>query len=346
MAKYAAGLAVFCGMILLLRFPESGIKGAVSGLVLCGDVVIPSLFPFMVCALFFFNCGILSLVERPLDKISRFLFGIDGRCFCIFLMSLLGGFPVGAKLIENTYAQARIDKKTGEAMLAYCVNSGPAFILIGVGVGVLGNLRLGVILLCGNLIASLLLAIIMRSQVRPGERTTRSDEERQPISDLFVTATSDASSAIIGICAFVILFSVLIGMMDGLLPSGGFKTALCSLLEVTNGVALSGQNLVLIAFLLGFSGLCVHCQILSVCKMLKPNYIKFIFCRLLHGALSALLTRFLIMLFPVSLPAISGNLPFGGMITSVSLPFSAALIFLCASFLLCLRKSENGGSIF
>lgn len=337
--KIVTGVISIFLMLLFVVFPTVQIKGAINGLLICSDVIIPSLFPFTAFALFIFNSGFTMYFEKALDKIANILFRISGRNFTIFLVSFIGGFPVGAKLIEEEHKQGNIDKKLGENMLAYCVNSGPAFIIIGVGSTILNSKELGVLLFVSNFLASFIIAFILRFQNKKTFTINNNINEKQPLSDVFVESTAKASSSIIGICGFVILFSTLIEVIKSLNVPKVIGNIVSSLLEITNGTIICDKNIYVIAFLLGFAGICVHFQILSVTKTLKPNYFRFIIFRVIHGVITAFFLFILLKIHPVVLPTINGNINFSGAISSISLPFAASLVLLCTVFLQSLRKN-------
>ncbi len=337
--KVITGVIAIFLMLLFIIFPTVQISGAVKGLLICSDVIIPSLFPFTTLALFLFNSGFTKYFERVLNKFAQLIFRISGRNLTIFLISFIGGFPVGAQLIEEEFKSGNIDKKLGENMLGYCVNSGPAFIIIGVGSAILNSKELGVLLFISNFVASLLIAFILRFQNKKRFEVSEFDNDKLPTSDVFVEATARASTAVIGICGFVILFSTLIEVIKTLPISNLIKNIICSVLEVTNGTIICGKNIYIIAFLLGFAGICVHFQILSVTKTLKPNYLKFLLFRIIHGILTVFLLHICLKIHPVSVPTIKGNIDFAGGISSISLPFAASLVLLCTVFLQSLRKN-------
>ena len=336
--KVFMGLITILLMIFFILYPSVQISGAIKGILVCGEIIIPSLFPFTVLALFLFNCGFIKSLEKIINPFSNKIFKLSGRNFAIFIISFIGGFPVGARLIEEEYKACNIDKKLGENMLAYCVNSGPAFIIIGIGNKIFGCKLIGIMLFLANLTASFIIAFFLRFFNSKTFIMAENDKEKTPLSDAFVKSTANASTSIIGICSFVILFSTLIEIIKALPLNNAVKNLISSLLEITNGTIICGKNIYIIAFLLGFSGFCVHFQILSVTKVLKPNYLKFLTFRIIHGILTAIILIIFLKIHPIYLQTINGNVVFWGTISSISIPFSASLIILCAVFLESLRK--------
>ena len=319
--------------------PEHLINGATKGLLICSDVIIPSLFPFTAVAIFLFNCGFMHYMERIVNPLSRKITGLNGEAFCIVLMSFVGGFPVGAKLIDELVAKGSITEKTATRMLCYCVNPGPAFIIIGIGQTMLKSTSIGVILYFSNIISSFIICLILSFKERREFSAKENKINRtENISNLFVKSVSDASSSIIGICGFVILFSSLLGILANtkniILPK-----ELLALLEISNGTLLS-NNIYFLSFLTAFSGFCVHMQILTVCKNFRVPYYKFLLSRIMCGIISSFLTIILLKVFRITVPVISlnQNMPF--YLSGVSLPLSAALIFMSITLLVSIKQNN------
>lgn len=328
-------------MFLLLYFPDKSIKGAINGLIMSSDIVIPSLFPFSVCALFLYNSGVFSLLEFNLSRISKSLFSINGRNFCVFLMSFLGGYPIGAILIESLYSNSQISKRNAENMLCYCINSGPAFVIVGVGNGIFSNTKIGLYLFLANFFSSLVLALLLK-RFLVFEEIHSFKNKKGSLTEAFVESTANASKAIISASSYVVLFSTIIGIISALPLEKNIKTVLSALLEITNGCVVANKNIYLISFLLGFGGFCIHFQILSILKNLKPSYIKILIGRILHGLISLFFTFLVFKLFPISMETMV-NSSLTGKISSLSVPFSLSLIFMCSTFLFSLKK--RGGKI-
>ena len=61
--------------------------GVAKGLYISGNVIIPSLFPFGVIVLIILRSNIKILPDTVF----------------VFLLSIIGGYPVGAQLIEEIY---------------------------------------------------------------------------------------------------------------------------------------------------------------------------------------------------------------------------------------------------
>ena len=93
---------------------------------------------------------------------------------------------------------------------------------------------------------------------------------------MFTSAVSSAANAMLTICAYVVFFSALTGALGSMIAenvhiSETVSAWLSGFLELTSGtqtaskLSSSKQALVLSAVFAGWSGLSVHCQVLSLC---------------------------------------------------------------------------------
>lgn len=60
----------------LIRFPESSADGVRNGITLCLDVLVPTLYPFMILANIFVYSGIIDKIPSVISKITELIFQI------------------------------------------------------------------------------------------------------------------------------------------------------------------------------------------------------------------------------------------------------------------------------
>ncbi len=330
---------ISCVCACLVVFPSSSTEGVKAGLRLCYATIIPSLYPFTVCSLMLFEYKNILTSNPKGNKILKSLTGLNSQILYLFLISCIGGYPVGAMLIEDEFKQKHISKRDGERLLSFCVNSAPSFTIIAVGSIYLNSFTLGVVLYFSSVLAALIIAFIMSRNIVYTGSSQNKNIASQRFSDAFVQKTYDAINSMIGICAFIVLFSAFIGLLESIIKNTKVFCTISSLLEVSNGIFYSDKNIYTIAFLLGFSGVCVHFQVLSMCKELRPNYVKFLAVRILHGILTAVLTYIGVKSFKISVPTISQDNNFTIQISEYSIFFSLLLILTAVCFILSVQFS-------
>lgn len=340
----------------LLFFPAAASYGAMRGLEYCLIILVPSLFPFLALSAYLVKSGISDSMGRVLGPVTRILFRLPGCTAATILMSMVGGFPVGARGIAALHQQGAISDRQAARMAGFCVNAGPAFVISVVGVGLLGNPAAGAVLLGAQLGGSVLLGVLLgftEPKKTAGASAARAGQSPSPLID----STVDAARGTMNLCAFVILFSVLIALLREtgaaaflaqLLLRFGLPAAVCGaslsvLMEVTGGcfdIAALGGSAALFAFAMGWGGLCVHFQVLSSLTKIPFSRSMFFLHQFIKGIFSAVLAVVLFRVFPQSAPvfqntahALSGKL-------SGSPAAAAALILLCI-VLLCSVGAER-----
>lgn len=342
--KYLAVFGVLGLSAMIILEPEVCRNGAFSGLIICGKVIIPSLFPFTMCVLFITRSGILSKLEF-LNPLTCKTLGLDSKETGIMLLSLLGGYPVGAKLLNGAVDRGEISSKRAGVVLMFCINAGPAFIVTAVGNGILHSKKLGYILLLCHFLGSVVLCLISRVKLKK-EKSFEKGFVKTDVNaaDNFVLSAAEASASVMGICAFVILFSVINGYVkyfSDILPT--FKIVALGL-EVTNAVTMT-NNLYIISFLLGFSGICVWCQILSVSGKIKINYAEFIIFRILHGLFSTAFLYLILKVFKVSVETVVWNGDFKIEYIYSTPALSISMFLMCIVFAISVVSKKYAGKI-
>ena len=129
-----------------------------------------------------------------------------------------------------------------------------------------------------------------------GGKSRRENSAQKPsaaLSPLFPAAVQSALGGILNVCAFVVLFMVLLRLLLLLLPPGLSGNPLYPLLlgfvELSNGVAAlpcSREGFVLCAVLLAWGGLSVHAQTLSVLAASTLSVSRYWQGKILQAALS------------------------------------------------------------
>lgn len=384
-AKYRdpiLGLALLCAGLALILYPTQSMDAGRQGLQLCFNVIIPSLFPFFVLSSLVVELGMARYLGRAVEGLMWPLFRVSGAGACALVLGFVGGYPIGARTAINLYEKGLCSKTEAKRMLAFCNNSGPAFILGVVGTGVFGSSIIGLLLYLAHIAASLCVGILFRFYGSADTRSTvipssAPQFQTTRLSTAFTASVKNSFVSVLNICAFVVFFAVVIrllflcGVMDlatgllsallaplGLDPTGA-QRLLTGLLEISSGVtSLSGEGALagrvsMAAFMLGWAGLSVHCQVLSFLgdSGLSPG--TYLAGKAIHGALSALFTAGLTRLIPLTLP-VSGYLTqqvdaISQLDAGSTLTISAVaawllwLVFLTASAYVVGRRKKRGG---
>ncbi len=289
-------LAIVAISTSLLIYSKNCFNGALRGLEFCFTVLVPSLFPFMAVSSFIVKSGLANKLGKPFGFIMRKLFGLNG-CFApILLLSVIGGYPVGAKGISTLVKSGSASEDEAKKASLYAVCAGPGFIVSFVGVSLYGNEKIGFIILFSQIISVILLGIVLNFFIK--NKSINSVQEiksnQLPLSSTIVESASESSKGILSICAFVVLFSAFTEIIDALINNINIENGIFCLLEVCLAVNKLSVDCPIeaVAFAIGFGGLCVHFQIFSALGNININKPLFFFIRIIQGVITAILTHF------------------------------------------------------
>jgi sporulation integral membrane protein YlbJ len=329
--ELSAGLMLAIAALGLLVSPRTTSEAAREGLYICIDVLIPSLFPFFVISMLTIELGLAQRIGSALGRFMRPLFRVGGPCAAAVVLGFLGGYPVGAKCAISLYEKNLCSKEEAERLLAFCNNSGPAFILGAAGVGILGSNSAGWLLFLTHTAASLTVGLLFRFYKR-GKITDAaipdSPVKIPPLSHAFTASVKSSFVSVFYISSFVIFFTVIVRLLytSGALPAaagglsrlfaplgmtaGVMEELLTGLLELTSGL-FSLQNdatsqlagkMAMAAFMLGWAGLSVHCQVLSFIGQSGLSPRTYLAGKVLHACISAIFAFLLTRLTGLELP--------------------------------------------
>jgi len=297
---------LLCGAALLWRAPAVA-SGISRGLSVCGSVLIPSVFPFLVLGGFLIRSGVASALGRRLESITRVLFGLPGCTAAGVLLGLIGGYPAGSVAVGELMRSGQITRDEARRMLRFCVNGGPGFVISAVGAGLMGNVQFGVLLFVAHVTAALILGVVgVPRGARKRDHRVMRTAPRAPLSSALVDAVTGACETMVYMCGFVLLFGGIIAVLGTFSDNRVFSALTACVLEVSGGCAAASSLGVaaplLLGFAVGFGGLSVHCQIASSLRGLRLLDASFFLARLAHGSLTAVFTVLLLRWIPLSHP--------------------------------------------
>ena len=320
--------------ICLVIFSKTNLSAASNGLTLWTTCVVPSLFPFFVITNLLSYTKVVTILGRILDKFMKPLFNVSGIGSFAFIMGLISGYPVGAKIVADFREKNLVTKEEGERLLAFTNNSGPLFILSSIGISLFGDTKTGLLLLCTHVLSCITVGIILgrfsnKSINEFNYQSNNSIVQNNNVSlknlgEVLGNSINNAISTILLIGGFVVIFSVIISILNStyaldflssflnpILSLLGFdlnfsKPLLSGIIELTNGVksvstihikAIS-QNIVLCAFLLGFGGFSVLLQVFSIVAKTDLSMKKYFWGKLLQGIIASIYTFLALKFIP------------------------------------------------
>ncbi len=295
-----SALSAFAFVIFFIEAPVI-IERMKSGLVLCGNVIIPSLFPFMVLSEILILARIDRLFEMLLGGLFEKLFGVSRSACSALILGLLCGFPVGTKIAYSLYEKGSISRDELSHLLAFCNIQSSAFIINTVGISLLSSRRAGVFLYVSQIISLIAVGIIYpklfpRDRQAPLRSAQETPPKKRGFAAAFTGAVKSSVSGILSVCGFVLFFYVLCGIIIDIggkldLPAA-IPLLITSMLEMSCGCVESAHALTpdkafyACAMILGFSGISLHFQITSLCADAQIKYGRFFIIKIITAILA------------------------------------------------------------
>ena len=288
---------------LVINYSNAAIDSVKSALSLCAQTVIPSLFPFMVISELAVSLDAAKYIGKVLAPVFRPLFNLNEHGAAAFLLGALCGFPVGARTAVSLYERGNLDEKELTNVLCFCNNPSSAFVISAIGVSLFGSQGFGIALYIITLISALIIGIFLRYFFREKAANAKEfekgkQEEKQLGIHIFTNAVADSAGAMLTVCAFIVFFSAFLGTLNAafepLSAPDSVIAAIKGFFELTAGVThvsanLNGEGaLLLCAFVIGWSGLSVHFQIMAICKNCKISFRPYFLAKAAQGGLNAL----------------------------------------------------------
>lgn len=326
MSKYSGYFYTAVVMILtgfMLINPRETVAAASFGFQLWYTTVFPALFPFFIAAELLVSLGFVQVLGLLFEPVMRPIFNLPGCSSLVLVMGFTSGFPVGAILTRNLYEKHMLTADEAERLVSFTNNSSPLFIVGAVGVGMFGNPAAGYLLAAAHYGSNLLLGILWglkRSSPHINPDTNSKSQEQEPVPEsigkILGDSVNKALHNILAIGGFIIVFSVLTRMLS----YWGFIDLLAvslvrlfsvfnltyplayglgmGIFEITLGaktvVAANSPELLpallTVSAILGFSGLSIIAQVMSIIAGLPIKISFYILTRLVQAVLSIAIT--------------------------------------------------------
>lgn len=348
----------------LIVFSGSNLESARNGLSLWAKFVVPTLFPFFVATELLLHTNILSILGKLLNPIMRPIFKVPGVSAFALLMGSISGYPVGAKIVTSLRNSGVVSKDEGERLLAFTNNSGPLFIIATVGIGLFGSSTTGFLLLITHLLSAISVAILIglfsEKKYKSLQNNSEFNLDKNPLSfsslgDILSKSILNSVNTLFLIGGFVVLFSVIISILIqcGIfsifeilltpvfnlfnIDANFIKASLVGFLEVTTGVNMISSiyiknisvNIIFTSFVLGFGGLSVSLQILSVISKSDLSIKPYLVGKLMQACFSAFYTYIALCNFKFLNMDLTNNLKFSVIPLII---FLVSIITLCYLF--------------
>lgn len=321
---------IMCGIILLT---ERNIvaDGISKGLSVCGNILIPSLLPFMILSSFAVKSGLADIKSDSVQHLFKKIFRLPSCCLPAVFFGFTGGYPVGANIIASLYEDAKIGRKTALRLMSFCVNAGPAFIITATGTKTLGNTQAGILLFAGVCVSSVLSGVIFSFVFKDADTPPSQSSRNLSAADALIDSVENSIGKTLTMCGWVIAFSAVSAVICSMVPKN-IADIFFIFAEVTSGVETAAVKggLPLAAAVISSGGLCVMCQLIPAIKKCGIKATQYLVFRIVNAIISYFTAHILLQFFPLTINVSAG---FCADIKSNSAPATVMLLMMCAVFI-------------
>lgn len=296
MKKYKIFLTIFICFIIIniVIFPSLYIQVTLDGLSAWATNVLPSLLAFIFFSKVLSSLGVIEKLANRFSSPMQKLFRTSGTSGYVFLMSVISGYPVGAKMTSDLYLSRKISRSEAVRMTSFCSTSGPMFIIGAVGAGMFNSAFSGYIIFISHILGAFLNGLLYR-KIKLKELPPEAEVKAQntDLNSIIV----DSALSIISVGLIIAIFFVIITSLSpiiNLLPEN-LAAFTSGLIEITKGCMQLSKgicwlfNIVAATFVISFGGISTMLQSLTFLEKIKMPVWLFALQKFTHAILASLI---------------------------------------------------------
>lgn len=293
-SKIAGRLVGLMCMGALIFDRTTAFSGAVAGIQLCLESVIPAMLPFILL-----STAINGTFQDSESKLMRFMgrsLALPKELDRLLIPAFAAGYPVGADAVGEAYRKGSLSKSDAEKLLCFCNNAGPAFIF-GMAARQFEEKWAAPLIFAIQFITVLFFArhcsVSAAGQMSHGHQCSITDAAQHTVH------------ALTKICIWIVVFQIILAFLQKCCLTNlpvFFQTAITGFLELSSGCLMLHLvrdlklRMILCCIMLSFGGICVLLQTKAVAEDLDLR--KYVLAKLLQSITSGVLCAVILMFDP------------------------------------------------
>lgn len=302
-------------LLLTVLNPDKYVNSALDGIKLWALVVLPALLPFFFITALLSKLGLTDFLAKTLKKPCAKLFRSGGYCAYVFCMSVLSGYPVGAKIIADLSKNGLVGQDEATRLSCLCSTSGPLFIVGSVGYGMFHDKNVGFCIIIAHVLSAVFCGLFFRFYGKDNPNKNFLLNKTAVGNVLYDCVYSSVISVLI-VGGFICVFSTFItafksvnfflpitALFKNLIPKDLLSAFLYGFIECTTGckmLALCDLSTYSVAFtsaLISLGGLSVWAQSIAFLSSANVNVKVFCLSKTVQAVIAFLLSLILFPLF-------------------------------------------------
>lgn len=289
-------------LAVVLSLGKNFTSAVSDGIKLFASCVLPALFPYFFITAILSSLSVTGKISLRLSPLTTRLFNVNGTAGYALFMSLICGYPTGAKIVSDLKDKNLLSDTESIRAAALCSSSSPMFTIGSVGNLMFNSQIFGALLFLTHLFAVLTTGFIFsfykKSSTPKNTRKVLPLNAKKVDNVLYESAYSAVISVLVVgalITVFYLLTEVLltfnilnppIKILSIFFDETVAKSIAVGFFEYTRGLKILSENgitllsLPVAAFLTGFSGLSVIAQSIAYLKKAKIKTAPFFLSKL------------------------------------------------------------------
>ncbi len=295
-------------LLILLIYGSFG-SAVTDGISLWFFCVVPALFPYLFITAIMSSLSITEKIFSFVSPLTTKTFNVGGRVGYAFIISLISGYPMGAKTVSDLKLSNAITDAESQRGAALCSTSSPVFLISTVGGIMFNDKTFGLSLYLIHILSAIITGFIF-SFYKRAEKPSRNHSQlsnKKTANILYDTAYYSVISILI-VGALITIFYLLTEVLSAcgvLTPVMNLLTRITGdenlakgitfgLFECTKGLKVMAKvgksALPFASFVCSFGGLSVIMQSVSFLKKAKIKTAPFIFSKIISAVISLVLS--------------------------------------------------------
>lgn len=295
--------------IICLFIMKPGIvsEGVFNGLKIWVNNMIPYLLPMSILSNILLQYNFLYRMSEKLSFISNRIFN-SKYAFIPYFISFVVGYPSGAMTVNTMASYKRIDSREANALVTFTNNCSFQFMAGAVSFSMLGDFNLSKYIAVPHLVSAVLIGLILKENDVYSTITKEKKQKHISFYDAFNSSIYKSITSILSIGGVIVIFSVFSNFFDTILISASDYFSLSThlsdiihsvsvgILEIANGCSVAASStlpleirLIIINFLISFSGMSVIFQTVAVVNDFDFNISNYIFYRFIQGIIAVII---------------------------------------------------------
>jgi len=242
--SYFISILILFIILALVISPQTYIVAFSNGVLVWATILLPTIFPFLFFTKLLTDLGVIDTITKKFTLTSK-IFKVPPISGYAFLISIISGYPVGAKVVSDLYSYNFVNKEEAFKICTFTSNSGPMFIYGSVGIGMLLSRTIGLILLFSHIFGAIINGILYRNHKEEFVKINKLNNNFKNTKNFSIGDSMwDSVVSILIIGGFVCIFFVIIEIFNNLkifLPIAIFLNSLTGIdsnifISIFNGI--------------------------------------------------------------------------------------------------------------